>query len=128
MSAHFFSHMDDIDILQKCSLWTEPQRIKARGTVRLVEVFSDTSEHQLSLVQCNECGMNFLYEYVEIQDFTTPGPDPVYMSYWPVFDAERLSRLKSMTHFERAQEMPMLQHDDIPGRPEAPFWTTRRGQ
>ena len=107
---------------ETCKLWNDPEIIRLKGALQLVETYEDSSHSARWLLACPECGQLYFGEFHEEIDWNG-GPDAMYNTYFPIRDAAHLATLKSTgNHFDLMHFVPTLQWDDPGNKPATVRW------
>lgn len=102
----------------QCLYWEKPE---LAGKFTDLVVYEKSSHFSRKLLQCDECGQLYFYEFYEEVDWEG-GNDPQYYSYIPVESKEVADRLSRLDKFELLNHFPRLQRDWPSDQKEPKVW------
>jgi hypothetical protein len=111
-----------MDTPSQCHLWHKknltPSDIQLTGNFAILKTFVEESHFMRRLVQCQDCGQLYFYQFTEEIDWEK-GQDAQYRTFIPATSEHEVEKLNTRQPDELLQIYPRLQ-SDWPSNTEEP--------
>jgi hypothetical protein len=111
----------------ECHLWNEKEiaRDVLKTSLKLVKTYEDESHLSRNLLQCQQCGHLFFFEFYEIVDWEN-GNDAQYSTWIPVDDVESADGLNKLSPIELLGYRAIkVRFPSDAEKPTTPHWNMR---
>lgn len=116
-------------IPSQCHLWNKENLNDNDldiSNFKVIRKIKESSHFDRSILQCQDCGQLYFYEFKEVVDWVD-GNDDMYSTYIPISHSFKANDINNKSAFELLDVSPQLRWDSIKGKSRI-FWSGKNNE